>query len=535
VRARPFYFEIKDMLTQFVAAFDDIVIGRFNKDRVERDKINVRYVYAPKQRVLYDLVNENKTLTLPVVSVNVNNISRDNSRVFNKLDGFFYQANVGDEKVSRHLKSPVPINISLSVSILTRFQTDMDQIISNFVPFCNPYVIISWKVPEQFSLSVDQEIRSEVLWNGDVNMNYPTDINSGQKARVTADTSFTIKGWLFKDVDDPQGNIFFVDQNFYNETKLQYYDNFETLSGNTYSFPTSTNLENRVESFELSGSPFITDIFYSGVLLQKNVTISSGASANIILNGEGFTNTETVLFSTNNTSVYKNLTSISTFDRQGPISGESIPFTILNDNTIILNSPPISAGDLRFIPLNKAGYDFSDHSYMDTLSGRIPSLSSVFIKVNAPKNRIEYISTYDEAPTTYGDTFSISAQYVDGNADTNHGTAFRFFGSDRNGDLFESKGTNRTLNFKIGDVIKIKNIGTRVEGQPSLSLGLSGHPFMVKISPTLGNQDQANGVTNNGGDLGDIITFNPLTLGNFYYIDNTGNQLDNGLITISNY
>jgi hypothetical protein len=58
---------------------------------------------------------------------------------------------------------------------------------------------------------------------------------------------------------------------------------------------------------------------------------------------------------------------------------------------------------------------------------------------------------------------------------------------------------------------------------------------MVKISPTLGNQDQANGVTNNGGDLGDIITFNPLTLGNFYYIDNTGNQLDNGLITISNY
>jgi len=99
VRARPFYFEIKDMLTQFVAAFDDIVIGRFNKDRKEKDKINVRYVYAPKQRVLYDLVNETKTLTLPVVSVNVNNISRDESRVFNKLDGFYYQANIGEEKV----------------------------------------------------------------------------------------------------------------------------------------------------------------------------------------------------------------------------------------------------------------------------------------------------------------------------------------------------------------------------------------------------------------------------------------------------
>ena len=45
------------MLTQFVAAFDDIVIGRFNKDREEKDRINARYIYAPKQRVLHDLIN----------------------------------------------------------------------------------------------------------------------------------------------------------------------------------------------------------------------------------------------------------------------------------------------------------------------------------------------------------------------------------------------------------------------------------------------------------------------------------------------
>ncbi len=356
------------MLTQFVAAFDDIVIGRFNRDRVEKDKINVRYVYAPKQRVLYDLVNENKTLTLPVVSVNVNNISRDTTRVFNKLDGFYYQGEVGEEKVSRHIKAPVPININLSVSVLTRYQTDMDQILSNFVPFCNPYVVISWKVPEKFNLSVDQEIRSEVLWNGDVSMNYPTELTSSQKARVTADTSFTIKGWLFKDTDNPSGNIFFVDTNFYNENKLEYYDNLESLSGN-----------DRVVSREVAGSPFITDIFYNGVLLQDNLTIAPNASGNIILNGIGFTHTETVLFSTNNETVYTNLTSISNFSRQPAVSGQSIPFTILNDNTIIFDSPSIPNGKIRFIPLNKAGYDFSDLSYMDTLCGR--GLSSTFIIV----------------------------------------------------------------------------------------------------------------------------------------------------------
>jgi hypothetical protein len=379
VRARPFYFEIKDMLTQFVAAFDDIVIGRFNKDRVEKDKINVRYVYAPKQRVLYDIINENKTLTLPVVSVNVTNISRDQTRVFNKLDGFYYQGNVGEEKVSRHIKSPVPVNVSLSVSVLTRYQTDMDQILSNFVPFCNPYVIISWKVPEAFNLSVDQEIRSEVLWDGNISMKYPTELNASQKARVTADTTFTIKGWLFKDTDNPSGNIFFIDQNFHTETELEYYDNFESLSGNTYTYPTSTGLDDRIKTFELSGSPFITDIFYNGALLQDDLTISPNTSGNIILNGYGFTHTETVLFSTNNDTVYTNLTSVSGFSRQESVSGQSIPFTVLNDNTIIFNSPPIPSGKLRFIPLNKAGYDFSDLSYMDTLCGR--GLSSTFIIV----------------------------------------------------------------------------------------------------------------------------------------------------------
>ncbi len=368
------------MLTQFVAAFDDIVIGRFNKNREEKDKINVRYVYAPKQRVLYDLVNENKTLTLPVVSVNVTSINRDENRVFNKLDGFYYQGNVGEDKVSKHIKAPVPVNISLSVSILTRYQTDMDQILSNFVPFCNPYVIISWKVPEKFSLSVDQEIRSEVLWNGDVNLEYPIETQGRQKARVTAGTTFTIKGWLFKDTDNPSGNIFYIDSNFNTETQLEYYDNFESLSGNSYTSPISTGLESRTDSFEVSGSPNITDIYYNGVKLFNDLILPSNASGNFIINGHGFTNTETVLFSSTDSSMYTSLTSLPATTRQPSISGESIPFTVINDFTISFDLPPslsAGAGSVRFIPYNKAGYAFSD----TTLESQTYSANSTFIKV----------------------------------------------------------------------------------------------------------------------------------------------------------
>ena len=51
-------------------------------------------------------------------------------------------------------------------------------------------------------------------------MNYPTELTSSQKARITADTSFTIKGWLFKDTALPAGNIYYIDQNFNAETLL---------------------------------------------------------------------------------------------------------------------------------------------------------------------------------------------------------------------------------------------------------------------------------------------------------------------------
>jgi len=89
VKAQTFHFEIKDLVTQFVAAFDDIIIKRYDKNRVPQTNIQVRYVYSPKQRVIYDLVNKAQNITVPVVAVNITNVSRDESRVFNKLAGFY--------------------------------------------------------------------------------------------------------------------------------------------------------------------------------------------------------------------------------------------------------------------------------------------------------------------------------------------------------------------------------------------------------------------------------------------------------------
>ncbi len=109
------------------------------------------------------------------------------------------------------------------MDILTRFQTDMDQIISNFVPYNNPYIIISWKLPSSQNLSENLEIRSEVLWDGNISLSYPEKLSGVEPYRVSATTNFTIKGWLFKkNADSTVGNIFTIDQKFVPVSGFEY-------------------------------------------------------------------------------------------------------------------------------------------------------------------------------------------------------------------------------------------------------------------------------------------------------------------------
>ena len=103
MKNRAFHFEIKNLLTQFVAAFDDTVISRFDKNRNANSNIEVRYVFAPKQRVMYDIVNKAQNLTLPVVAINLDSVSRDETRVFNKLATSMIPAQEKDDPKSSTL------------------------------------------------------------------------------------------------------------------------------------------------------------------------------------------------------------------------------------------------------------------------------------------------------------------------------------------------------------------------------------------------------------------------------------------------
>lgn len=203
--------EIVTMSTMFLNAMSDIVIKRFNVHKQPRDQIKTRVVYAPKQRVLLDLLDRDQNLQLPVISVHISGLTRDENRIFNKLMGT-YNTQEG-AKHSYNEKMPIPININYTVTVMTRYQEDTDQILSHLLPYVNPYFTVSWRTPKR----PEFEIRSNVFWNGTVNTEYPTDITSNQVARVISTLTFTFQGWLFQSInDEPIGNIYTIHTTFTN-------------------------------------------------------------------------------------------------------------------------------------------------------------------------------------------------------------------------------------------------------------------------------------------------------------------------------
>jgi hypothetical protein len=389
MKNRAFHFEIKNLLTQFVAAFDDTVISRYNKDRTRKNNIEVRYVFAPKQRVMYDIINKAQNLTLPVVAINLTSVTRDNDRVFNKLAPTYIPTERQDDpKASSNFLMPVPVNLEVNMSILARYMQDVDQIVSNFVPYNNPYIILTWKVPDDFGAGYDQEIRSEVLWDGNLSYNTPTDTTYSEKFRITVDTTFTIKGWLFPEQKDTRGNIYKIDNNFIavNLANRIYspLDNNEVVSNTSYtqqgygplSSANTTVPDAYSETVTISAIPEITNLYYSTTgtftqLYQTTTSLVSTQPNNFLLYGKRFNYDNDFFLSatdmggpTPNNPFYSNYQEI-TSAKSATISGYKLGtslYEVVNDNitNIFLPTSTLSAaGKFVFVTANEAGWGSS--------------------------------------------------------------------------------------------------------------------------------------------------------------------------------
>lgn len=217
-----YHNEFKILLAQVLNAFDELVIRRYNEqdDTTYTDKIAVRLLYAPKQRVLFDLVNKSQHIQLPVMAVSIAGISFQKERAFNKIAGFTVSQNILSG--GGHFPQPIPVDINLNLSILTRYQRDFDQIITNILANFFPYIVISYKHPD-----LAQEVRCLVEWDGNLKISYPNDIAANTSYRILGDASFVVRGWIYRNASNPFGIIHTIPMTFTSVSAL--YDDYYAM------------------------------------------------------------------------------------------------------------------------------------------------------------------------------------------------------------------------------------------------------------------------------------------------------------------
>jgi hypothetical protein len=200
MKFRSYNGEIRTATAQTLDVFNDITIDRRNVNGVQK-LIHVPCVYGNRSRILKSLENKNKTLKIPLMVITKQSITRDTMRVADTNNGLLFQ--IGASDGYDVLKNrPQPMNIDFELSIITKYEDDMDQIISNFIPMMSPDVYVVWPNPKQ----IGKNLKSQLVWDGSINYESPTDVAETDPYRVIVTTNLTYKTWIFpgleRDLDD---------------------------------------------------------------------------------------------------------------------------------------------------------------------------------------------------------------------------------------------------------------------------------------------------------------------------------------------
>lgn len=346
--------ELELMLVQFLSTLDGCTIRRERRNSDgspsgEFELYSPRYILASKTRVFYDIYNKAGNITLPVVVAEFDGLSFDQNRMFNKQ---LKQGFTRDKTIWKY-DQPTPVDLKITLNFYTKFMSDLYKMASNFIAFTKPYYFISWRLRELKAPFIE-ELRSQVLWDGSFNIDYPKTPNEDEKWLIHGTAGFTIKGWIFNNI--PKGS------NVITKINIDSYSVSKEDLGNVYGI-----LENEEHDYYFKdGWPSITNIISDGKRLfttsEKGKT-QLIAGKNVLIEGRSFFNSQCtgILIQPHN---YKgedfgltNLT-VNTI-RTGSVSGYSLENNIesIDENIIKLNFNNLPE-DLEFnlIVYNNAGF-----------------------------------------------------------------------------------------------------------------------------------------------------------------------------------
>lgn len=198
-----FYHDIlRKTVIGFGTLFNGIKIYRKDSANNISSVIEVPIAYGPTQKFLARLeqspnLNKPVQITLPRLSFELTGLNYDSGRKVAPTQSFISPTKV-DGKDVRRTYMPVPYNVSFDLSIMTKTNDDMLQIIEQILPYFQPSYSITIDLLELIGEKRDVPITLDSITMQD---DYEGDFTSRRSLIYTL--KFTAKTYLFGPISDP--------------------------------------------------------------------------------------------------------------------------------------------------------------------------------------------------------------------------------------------------------------------------------------------------------------------------------------------
>lgn len=176
----------------FMRLFNNIIIQRTNKNGTKKD-IKVNCVFGQRSRILKGWENAERRaqMVLPMICINRTGYSKNNERLNNVHNEV--KREITSTWRSYDLLTPIPIDISYEVSVISKYPGDIDKIASNFMVFFTNDVYVSCVHPKFEGLKLD----CQVVMDDSISEEHPDEIDGSADDLITSTFNFTFKTYLF--------------------------------------------------------------------------------------------------------------------------------------------------------------------------------------------------------------------------------------------------------------------------------------------------------------------------------------------------
>lgn len=176
----------------FAQLFRNITINRRDNDTNKIEPVKVNFVYGSRSRIMKALENqqEKADFTLPLIAATRTGITRDPGRLANLHNEIRQSVN---GRIDYNMLTPNPINVNYKLTIFAKYQSDIDLILSNWIPFFNNDVWVSVKHYKY----TDLKFYSQIVMDDSISETRNESPTGTQYDFCQAECSFVFKTCIF--------------------------------------------------------------------------------------------------------------------------------------------------------------------------------------------------------------------------------------------------------------------------------------------------------------------------------------------------